>query len=245
MAGEAAILKEEERDFRYLSVHIDQDELDRYLGGGIPKSSILLFEGEDGAGKSILSQRMVYSFLLNDATVTYISSELNTVAFVDQMDSLSYDIKKFLLNDRLLFVPMFPLLGRTKFSTRFMERLLSSRFVFKNEVIVFDTLSFLLIKNHISEQDCFNVIYTLKKYTSMGKTIIFNVDPTHLNDTFLTLLRSVSDIYFKLSIKDFAGMTVRLINIPRFKRPMGIHQVKIPFKVESRKGLTIEIASMD
>ncbi len=245
MAGEAAIITQEERDFRYMDVALRRDELARNLGGGIPKNSILLIEGIDGAGKSILAQRMIFSFLNTGTSVTYISSELNTISFVDQMESLDYDIKRFLLNDDLLFIPMFPLLGNTKLSNDFMMKLLRTKEIFKKDVIVFDTLSFLLIKDQISEIDCFDVINVLKKFTSLGKTIIFNVDPSHLNDTFLTLLRSVSDIYFQIAIKDFAGMTVRMINIPRFKRPQGSYQVKIPFKVESGKGLTIEIASFD
>jgi len=245
MGREVTLVGQEEKDLRYLDVNIKRDELQRNLGGGIPRNSIILIEGIDGAGKSILAQRMIYAFLNSGVSVSYISSELNTISFVDQMESLDYDVKQHLLDDNILFIPMFPLLGNTQLSSDFMMRLLRSREIFEKDVIVFDTLSFLLIKDHITETDCFDVINVLKKFTSMGKTIIFNVDPGHLNDTFLTLLRSVSDIYFQLAIKDFAGMTVRMITIPRFKRPQGPYSVKIPFKVESGKGLTIEIASFD
>ncbi len=244
-AGEAAILKEEQKDFRYVDITLPRDELSRNLGGGIPKNSILLIEGQDGAGKSILAQRFTYSLLINNLSATYISSELNTISFIDQMESLDYDVKHYLLNEDLLFIPMFPLLGNTTLNQNFMSKLLKTEELFKNEVIIFDTLSFLMIKNKISENECFDLINVLKKFASLGKTIVFNVDPAHLNATFLTLLRSVSDIYFKLNIKDFAGMTVRQISIPRFKRPQTNYQVNIPFKVESGKGLRIEIASFD
>lgn len=244
-AGEAAILKEEQKDFRYVDITLPRDELSRNLGGGIPKNSILLIEGQDGAGKSILVQRFTYSLLLNNMSATYISSELNTISFIDQMESIDYDVKHYLLNEDLLFIPMFPLLGNTTLSQNFMNRLLTTEELFRNDVIIFDTLSFLMIKNKISENECFDLINVLKKFASLGKTIVFNVDPDHLNATFLTLLRSVSDIYFKLNIKDFAGMTVRQISIPRFKRPQNNYQVNIPFKVESGKGLRIEIASFD
>ena len=77
----------------------------------------------------------------------------------------------------------------------------------------------------------------------LNKTILFCVDPDHLNDKFLTLLRSVADVYFNVEIKMFAGNIVRAINIQRFKRPGGNIINTIPFKVEPGKGLAIEIAS--
>jgi len=72
MVGQIAITQEnDEKDFRFLDTTLQRDELERNLGGGIPKNSILLIEGEDGSGKSILSQRLIFSFLKSEASVTY------------------------------------------------------------------------------------------------------------------------------------------------------------------------------
>jgi archaeal flagellar protein FlaH len=230
---------------KYLNITLPRDELSRNIGGGIPRNSLVLIEGTDGSGKSIVAQRLSYALVKNHTTVTYVSTELNTLTFVEQMDSMEYDIKRALLNEELLFVPMFPLLGYTELEPDFFKRLLSSEEIFRNEVIIFDTLSFLLIHNTLGQKEAFTFISILKRFTSLGKTIIFCVDQTHLNETFLTLLRSVCDLYWGVEVKSFAGQVVRVISINRFKRPEGQFVNHIPFKIEPGKGLTIEIASFE
>jgi archaeal flagellar protein FlaH len=228
---------------KIMSVHLERDELNRNLGGGMPVNSLILIEGKDGAGKSIFSQRLCYGLLEHGHTCTYISSELNTAGFIEQMASLSYDVKYHLLDNKLLFLPMFPFLGNTKLQPNFLDRLFKEEKIFANEIIIFDTFSFLLIKDNITQEQSFDVIKKLKNINSLNKTILFCVDPDHLNDKFLTLLRSVADVYISVEIKLFAGNIIRVININRFKRPGDNIINSIPFKVEPGKGLAIEIAS--
>jgi len=60
----------------YYSIGLtDQDRVNTAIGGGIPAGSIMLIEGQDGAGKSALSQRFSYGIASEDAYVTYISTE--------------------------------------------------------------------------------------------------------------------------------------------------------------------------
>lgn len=226
-----------------MSIELERDELNRNIGGGIPPNSLILIEGKDGAGKSILAQRITYGLLKYHHNITYISSELNTTGFIEQMISLDYDIKFHLLEGQLLFIPMFPFMGRTKLRENFLDMLFQSKNIFSNDIIVFDTLSFLMIKDTISQEKSFEAINFLKCLNNLNKTIIFCVDPDHMNDKFLTLLRSVSDVYFNVEIKTFAGNIVRVINVKRFKRPGDNIINTIPFKVEPGKGLAIEIAS--
>jgi archaeal flagellar protein FlaH len=230
---------------KFNSIELSRDELSQNLGGGIPKNSLAVFIGPDGAGKSVMAQRLTYGFLENKTSVCYISTELNTISFAEQMDSLSYDIKSNMLNNNLLFMPMFPVMGNTKLRRNFFEELLKTKQIFEKEIIIFDTLSFLLIRDDIENTECYDLINMLKRITTMGKTIIFFVDPTHLNETFLQLIKSICDIYINLSISKFAGNIVRVIEIVRFKRPEGAFQSRIPFRVDPQQGLAIEIASLD
>ncbi|MFP4403308.1 MAG: ATPase domain-containing protein [Candidatus Woesearchaeota archaeon] len=225
------------------SIDLERDELNRNLGGGIPNNSLILIEGKDGAGKSILVQRLSFGLLKHEKSVTYISSELNTTGFIEQMSSLDYDIKFELLDGNLMFIPMFPFLGNTKLRENFLEKLFNTKKIFENEIIIFDTFSFLLVKDNIAPERSFQIINMLKKLNNLNKTIIFCVDPDHLNEKFLTLLRSVADIYFNVEIRTFAGNLIRAINVKRYKRSADYIVDVIPFKVEPGKGLAIEIAS--
>lgn len=232
-------------DNKFNPIKLDRDELAMNFGGGIPKNSLMVLIGEDGSGKSIVAQRLAYGFMKNDVEVCYISTELNTISFIEQMESLDYDVKYDILNGRFLFIPMFPVMGKTKLKKNFLKRLLNTKQIFEKEVILFDTLSFLLVSDEISQSECYDFIGILNRLTTLGKTIIFCVDPNHLNETFLSLIKSVSDIYMNLFIKTFAGNIIRAINIVRFKRPEGQFNTNIPFRIEPGKGLAIEIATMD
>lgn len=248
MAIDASAIKktdDESRAAKYINIEIVRDELHRNIGGALPKNSMVLMEGIDGAGKSVMAQRIAYGCIENGTSVTYISSELNTMTFLEQMDSMDYNVKFSLIEGRLLFIPMFPLMGKTTLSKDFFKRLMETEKIFKNEVIIFDTLSFLMIKDTISQKEVYDFIGQLKRHTTLGKTIIFCVDPDHLSPLFLTLIRSVCDIYLKLELKKFAGSLIRVIGVQRFKRPMGDVITAIPFKIEPGKGLAIEIASLD
>jgi flagellar protein FlaH len=228
---------------KLLSVKLRRDELERSLGGGLPMSALMLLEGPDGAGKSIVAQRLTYGLVRGERTVTYISSELNTQGFIEQMSSLDYDVKYDMLDDKLLFIPMFPYYGQAQLAQNNLQKLVQCKRIFDSDVIVFDTLSFLLINDNITQDECIAFIQFLKQLTTLGKTIVVCVDPGHLNQTFLTILKSVCDVILDLEMKTFAGSLVRLINVKRFKRPGSDVLNSIPFRVEPGKGLVIEIAS--
>jgi len=227
----------------YYSIELIRDELNRYFGGGIPKNSLILFEGIDGAGKSILCQRFMYSILKKGNSVTYISTELNTLDFINQMNSLSYNVQNFILNHTLLFITMVPFLGSVKYDVDFLENIMGSKKLFENDIIVFDTLSFLLIKKGAENKVYHNIVNFFKKLNNLNITIIFTIGPNHLDETFLTLLRSVAEIYINIEISNASGQTARIIDIKRFKRPKDIYVAKVPFRVEPKEGLIIEIGS--
>lgn len=227
----------------YFSINLERDELNRYFGGGIPKNSLILFEGVDGAGKSILCQRFTYSLLQNQSKVTYISTELNTLDFIKQMDSLNYSVSQDILDQNMLFITMVPFLGKVTFEDDFLDKIMSSPKLFEKEVIIFDTLSFLLIKKNAGEEEYYKIMNFFRKLNNLNKTVIFTVDPTHLDDKFLTLLRSMADLFIQIKLGTFAGETSRTLEIKRFKRPKDIYIDKIAYRVEPKEGVIIEIGS--
>ncbi|MFH1722120.1 MAG: ATPase domain-containing protein [Candidatus Altiarchaeota archaeon] len=227
-----------------LYTRLERDELHRKLGEYIPKGSLMLLEGKDGFGKSIICQRFIYAFLEHGSTVTYISTELSTKDFIEQMDSVNYDISSHMINDRLLFIPLFPFIGGATLQTDFINRLLGARELFRSDCIVIDTFSFLLVKDNITEAETFNVVKFFKKIADTGKTIIFTADPDHLNAELLTLLRSVADIYFELTTMALAGDVKRYINVNRYKRAPGDVGSSVAFRVDSGSGVNIDISAM-
>jgi len=231
------------KDRKYLEITLETDELHRRMGPKIPAGSLLLIEGEDGAGKSIVSQRLLYGFLANGHSGTYVSSELTTKDFLNQMRSLNYSVGGYLRLKKLLFIPMFPTVGRVVPRKDFLQRLMNAKELFENEAIIIDTLNSLIVEK-LSKKDIFALISFLKKIINMDKLVVITVDPTLFDSNALNVLRSVCDIHFKLNLKLIEGSIKRTITINRFRG--GVKQVNqaIGFRVEPRKGFVMEISAI-
>lgn len=228
----------------YISIKIKRDMLHTKLGGYIPYGSLVLVEGKDGSGKSLLVQRLLYSFLENGATVTYISAELSTKDFLEQMNSLRYDVDDWMINQRLLFIPMFPFIGGAKLRDDFLDRLLAAEQLFEKDIIIIDTMSFLLVQGNITEEKAFDAIKFFKKITGKNKIVIFTVDPEQLNKGLLTLIRSVSDIYLEFGMKILGGDVKKFMSVNRFKRSRNAVVQQIAFRVEPGQGMVIDIGGL-
>jgi len=77
------------------------------LGGGIHEDSLVMIEGEARTGKSVLSQHIAYGVLNSKGcAVAYYSTEYNSGALVDQMESMSLDTRHELVTDRFRIYKM-------------------------------------------------------------------------------------------------------------------------------------------
>ena len=233
-----------EKSDDYIGIRISRDMLHTKLGSHLPFGSLMLMEGKDGAGKSIIVQRLLYSFLKNTASVTYISAELSTKDFLQQMDSLDYVVDDFLIEGKLLFIPMFPFIGGGDLRVDFLERMLAARPLYESDVIIVDTLSFLLVQGNITQQAAFNTVKFFKKMTGKGKLVIFTVDPDQINKDLLMLLRSVSDIYISFDEATLGGEVKKYMQIHRFKKPKSKYVPKVAFRVEPGQGIIIDIGGL-
>jgi archaeal flagellar protein FlaH len=222
---------------------IDRDGLHRQLGAGIPKGSIMLLEGKYGAGKSAILQRLTYGFLKNGVTVTYISTELTTPGFIEQMRSLDYPITPYLLNRDLLYIPVFPLIGDAVPRREFLDKLMDTKDLYEREVTIIDSFSS-LVKMDLRGQRAIQVLAFFKKLAALSRTIILTVDPVDLDERTLSPLRSDSDIYMSITMAQLEGSTVRALNVNRFggsTEPVGD---AIGFRIEPKIGFIIDITTV-
>ncbi len=230
-------------EIKYLDIALSSDELHRKIGAGIPMGSLMLVEGEDGGGKSIICQRLLYGFLKNGHSATYICSEMTTKDFVKQMKSLEYDVSHHLVKRKLLYIPMFPRVGRVVPREDFLDRLMQARQLFQTEAVILDTLNS-LITEKFSKQDIFRFLSFLKKVANLDKTVIITVNPHMIDKSFLDVLRAVVDIHFKIDIKQAAGNIKRSLNVYRFRGSSIMVSPTIGFRVEPRIGFVIEISAV-
>lgn len=229
---------------KMFDINLSRDEISKNFGGGIPSNSIFLIEGVNGAGKSILAQRIAYGALQHGATVSYISTELDTQSFTDQMKSVGYGCTNDLLQGNIVFIPMFPAFGKSKLSDNFVDNLLKAEMIFQQDIIIFDTFSYLILQENMSREQIFEFINKLRKIVMRGKVVVFTVDTEQVNQTFLKLIRSMADVFVDVEMRMSLGELIRVINIKRYKRSLHASASTVPFSVEPGTGILIKIVSL-
>jgi flagellar protein FlaH len=238
----------------------DHDRLNKELGGGIPPGSIVLIEGEYGAGKSAMSQRFTYGLCAEGTTVTMLSTELTVGSFLDQMNSLSYDMVDHILDEKCLFLhadigDTDALTGDDDESERkdLLKRMMEAEVMWSTDVVIIDTFDSILrndpkfealVRQNEERQAALEIIGFFRDLISQGKVIVLTVDPTTLDEEAIGPFRSIADVFLELEMIEVGNDVRRQISVKRFAG-MG-EQVgdTIGYSVRSGTGIVIESRSV-
>lgn len=227
-----------------LSFQLARDEFHRKLGGGLPKGSLVLIEGEHGSGKSVVLQRMAYGFLNNNHSVTIISTQQTTRDFIYQMFSLDYGVLTFLVNGSLLYIPVYPLMSETKPRDDFLDKLMGAKALFEKDVVFIDTLSS-LIKNSTTDEDkVIDLISFFKRLTGVGKTIILTMDEGQLDENIMEMFRACSTVYLTVKYRILGSDVKHYIMVNKYLGASQQFSRIIGFRVEPKIGFVVEITSV-
>ncbi|XGI83117.1 ATPase domain-containing protein [Halorutilales archaeon Cl-col2-1] len=201
----------------------DRDRLKENLGGGIPKGSIVVIEGEYSAGKSAISQRFTYGFCREGYTTTLLSSELTVQGFIDQMHSLGYDIEEYLLNEQLLFLHAY--VDQQSEDQDLLSRLMNADTMWQSDIVIIDTFDAILrndgtfdslVRQNEERQGALEIISFFRDIIGEGKTIILTIDPTTLNEEVMSPFRAIADVHLELEMTEIGNETSRSIVVNRF-----------------------------
>lgn len=236
---------------KLLDFGLERDELSDRFGGGLPRGSLVVMEGKYGAGKSILSERLAYGLVERGASASLVSTELTTAGFLDQMESLDYAVELPLLEERLVFIPVHPLLGARAPKQDLLRRVLRARRMYEKDVIVFDCFSKFLADHERSggrEQPALDqveaVLYLFKRLNSMGKTIVLTFETGQVGDEYAAIFKESADLFMSLEFELVGNTAARRIVVNRLSRAQGRFGDIIGFRVEPGIGIVIEIKSV-
>jgi archaeal flagellar protein FlaH len=222
---------------------IPRDELDKKLGGGFPSGSLVLIDGEHGSGKSVLLQRIIYGLLENGHSVTYLSTQLTTRDFISQMYSLNFPVLPYLASNKLLFISIYPLISETKHGDFFFTKLMETRDLYNNDVLVVDTLSS-VIKYNKDNQKLSDLIGFFKRITGMGRTIALAVNSNDLDEDTLSMLRSSAHIYISTKQKTLGDKIKQSIVVNKYLSAQQPYTTITNFRIVPKIGFIIEISSI-
>jgi len=186
--------------------------------------------------------------------VSVVSTELTTLHFIEQMHSLDYPVEEYIFNRSLLFLPVYPVLGFRGQKKDLMDRLLNAKKMYEADVICIDAFSSLvkdwvraLPKEHDERQKIERIedaLYFFKLLNNGGKTVILTMQPGDLPDDISSGLKGAADVYFTLKLESVGGVVSRSLFVRRFERAEKPVADIIPFRVEPKTGLIVEIKSV-
>jgi len=237
----------------------DRDRVNPSFGGGIPQGSLVLLEGEHGAGKSVVTQRFCKGLCEAGTHVTYVSTEDTSAGFVNQMDSLDYDVVDHLLSEQMLFLhanvdTRERLQGsdtsheRNGHERELLTRLMEANVMWRSDVVIIDGFDALLLHDpryeaiqEVGDEDDViqNLISFFRRMVSNAKTVVLTVNPGSLSRVALRPLRDTSDVYIVLEMQSVGQEVRRSMKIKKFAGMGNQVDDNIGYNVQAGRGLLI------
>ena len=209
-----------------------------------------------------MSQRFSYGLCEEGTMVTLLSTELTVGSFLEQMNSLDYDMVDHMLDEDILF--LHAAIGDSKNTftmdeddeedrRELLRRLMEAEVMWDSDVVIIDTFDAILrndpkfealVRQNEERQAALEIISFFRDIISEGKVVILTVDPTTLDEEAIGPFRSIADVFLELEMVEVGNETRRQINVLRFAG-MG-EQVgdTIGFSVRSGTGIVIESRSV-
>ncbi|MCS7135793.1 MAG: ATPase domain-containing protein [Nitrososphaerota archaeon] len=215
-------------------------ELDRRIGS-IKIPSIVLVEGPNDSGKSVLSQQYVYGALQNGLRVYYVTTESGYRQLIKSMEDISFDVKYYFLNGDLKIAELHvkELEWKRDLAKKFLDLIIN---LIKNNptfnVFVIDSLTY--IATYASEEDILSFFTDARNIVEEEfKTIIITVHTHAFNQEMMLRIRSICDVHFLLSIKEIGDRMVRILQAPKIKGAIKSTSVILSFEVDPAFGIKV------
>ena len=160
------------------------------------------------------------------------------------MKSLDYPVADRIISSSLMFIPVYPIIGKAKTERKdFLSKLVQTTHLFDRHVLIVDTFSS-LISEELNEGNAIETISFLKKMNSRGKSIILTIDPTEINDKLLTPFKSAADIFMEIRLRVIEGELNRTLTVNRYLKAKDYVSSMMSFRVEPNIGIIVDITTV-
>ena len=218
----------------------EKDGFAQRFGKEIPLGTLIFIEGKEGTGKSIFCQRFCYAFLKTGSTCSYVSTQYTIKSFLRQTASVGYDVRKYLMTGKLLFISTEVMLAETKPKSTFLEGLITCKRLFDPEIIFIDSLSSLLIES-LDEKNLVELTNFFNRLKGSGKIIVITGNPTEWSSRIHSSFQMNADVHFRITRESMPGVgMVHNIYLEKFNGARHKYEPSTSFSVRPGVGLTIE-----
>jgi len=221
---------------------VETDSLADSMGLRMPNRSLYPLQGAVGAGKSLISQRLIHGMVHNGVKVLVITTELTTRGWIEQMESVGYGMTDAIREGRVMVLSRYGTVADARQDVSLQE-VLNSPAVPAADVIVLDSASSLMPQEG-TKAEHFALIQQLRKIASDGRSFMLCADPEEMNSSLLHTLRTSAEVVLDLDNALIGGEIKRNIIITRFLRAAGPIQTSIGWRVEPGMGFIVDITAV-
>jgi flagellar protein FlaH len=216
-----------------------KDEIDKKLGGGIPLGSLVLIEGENDTGKSVLCQQMIFGGLNQLHRIVYYSTENTVKSLLMQMESLSLDVSEFYSWGYFRIFPIH-LEGvdwtheQMKGTLNLVTDHIKSR---KGKVVIIDSLT--MFTTYSNEDNILEFLTSLKNLCDKGYTIFITLHQHAFKEDTLVRIRSACDCHLFLRKEQLADRYISVMEVSKIRGAKKSTGNIVSFEVQPGFGLRI------
>jgi len=218
-----------------LCICTHNSEIDKQLGGGIPIQSLTLIEGESDAGKSVLTQQIMWGALHSMHRILFFTAENTVKSINSQMESLGLPVTDSILLGWLKIFVMQP--SQTKTHNTFATIISTARALKDYDIIVIDSLTPFL--SHAGVEQIIPYFEECKKMCDGGRTIINTAHTYAFDENVLIRLRSACDAHLRLRIEEVGDKLVKVMEVAKVKGATKTTGNVVSFDVEPGSGMRV------
>jgi flagellar protein FlaH len=216
-------------------IQTGNSNLDFRLGGGIPRGSLTLIDGQSGAGKSVFTQQLTWGALKYGRRVVLYSNENTKESLLSQMDSLGMDVSDYFAQGKLqvLDIPGSRLDEQTSPN---LDMLLRDIQRLRNcDLVVVDSLTGFLARP--ADDEVIPFLTHCKQFYSQGKTVVTTVHSNVFSESALGRMISICDVYLRLRIETAGDRLVKRLEVNKVRGASKVTGRIIAFDVEPGVGI--------
>jgi flagellar protein FlaH len=221
-------------------------EIAEALGGGIREGSLVLIEGEVGAGKSVLSQYITYGILgARESSVAYYTSDGSTELLLANMDAMSLGVRHDFATDRFRIYPLAPDKAM-KGAQEYLQLLLNhfSSLPGRFKLLIVDSVSPLMMR--LNPMAKFDFLQLCKELCAQDRSIVLTLDTHIFEVATLSRVHAMSDYYLKLRSSDVmlaSGQVdtrnIKVLEVTKLGGAERRAQEDLKFEIKPRVGIQI------
>ena len=224
-------------------------EIDKRIGGGLPRHSFTLVEGQSDAGKSVVLQQLCWGAMSADESVALYTTENTVKSLLRQMTSLGMDCTDYFLLKRFHIVPVRPEGMEWAEPTdptlaRIHDRRSGRRWALldhlresKYDVLLIDSLTSMLMQ--ASDREVLDLFAGCKRLCDEGKTIVVTVHTHAFEQSLLVRARSLCDAHLHLRIEQVGEQLIKVMEVAKVRGAERNTGNVVSFDVEPGLGMRL------